>query len=418
MQKILIVGAGISGVSIAKMLTGRSEVTVYEKRNIPGGLIHCTTIDGYLYHKVGGHLFNSKIEKVLDWFWQHFDKENEFIKAKRNARILWDDKIIGYPVEGSIYQMDEKTIHSIVNDWLQLKNNKLYSDPFAYPNFEAFLKDQFGNTLYQKYFKPYNEKIWQTDLSNIPMNWLEGKLPMPNLPEMIFNNILHREESEMVHSTFYYPRNNGSQFIVNRISEGLNIICNVEINSIKYEKGQWIVNDNESFDAIIYTGDVRNLSTILKPNINKLNTVLTEVKQLHSNGTSNMLCTTDETDTSWLYIPEPSLMAHRIIYTGNFSENNNKPGERKSCVVEFSGMASVENMKNEIKKLPGNLNPIANNYEPNSYIVQNKNTRELISELKKNLIHQKFFLLGRFAEWEYYNMDKCIEASMNLSTTL
>jgi UDP-galactopyranose mutase len=81
-------------------------------------------------------------------------------------------------------------------------------------------------------------------------------------------------------------------------------------------------------------------------------------------------------------------------------------------------MASVENMKNEIKKLPGNLNPIANNYEPNSYIVQNKNTRELISELKKNLIHQKFFLLGRFAEWEYYNMDKCIEASMNLSTTL
>jgi len=26
-----------------------------------------------------------------------------------------------------------------------------------------------------------------------------------------------------------------------------------------------------------------------------------------------------------------------------------------------------------------------------------------------------FFLLGRFAEWEYYNMDKSIEAAMTLA---
>ena len=73
-------------------------------------------------------------------------------------------------------------------------------------------------------------------------------------------------------------------------------------------------------------------------------------------------------------------------------------------------------MLNEIKRLPGNLKALAFNYEPNSYIIQNETTRDDISTLKTLLKPYHIFLLGRFAEWEYYNMDKCIEAAMKLRT--
>ncbi|MEJ7682717.1 MAG: hypothetical protein WKG06_33635 [Segetibacter sp.] len=33
--------------------------------------------------------------------------------------------------------------------------------------------------LYQLYFGPYNSKIWNTDISKVPLEWLDGKLPMP-----------------------------------------------------------------------------------------------------------------------------------------------------------------------------------------------------------------------------------------------
>ena len=58
MKKVAVIGAGISGVSVARMLNEKAEVTVFEKKDKPGGLIACDVVDGNLYHKVGGHVFN------------------------------------------------------------------------------------------------------------------------------------------------------------------------------------------------------------------------------------------------------------------------------------------------------------------------------------------------------------------------
>jgi UDP-galactopyranose mutase len=71
-------------------------------------------------------------------------------------------------------------------------------------------------------------------------------------------------------------------------------------------------------------------------------------------------------------------------------------------------------MKSEIIKLPGNLNPISHNYEPNSYVIQTKVTKSLIDMIKGILSLKGIYLLGRFSEWEYYNMDKAIEAALRL----
>ena len=71
-------------------------------------------------------------------------------------------------------------------------------------------------------------------------------------------------------------------------------------------------------------------------------------------------------------------------------------------------------MSEEIKKLPGNLQPIDWNHEPNSYILHNHETASLLNEFHQNFAAEGIYLLGRFAEWEYYNMDKAIEAAMKL----
>jgi len=38
--------------------------------------------------------------------------------------------------------------------------------------------------------------------------------------------------------------------------------------------------------------------------------------------------------------------------------------------------------------------------------------------LKNDLEKYNIFLLGRFAEWGYYNMDKCIENAMALASKI
>ena len=138
------------------------------------------------------------------------------------------------------------------------------------------------------------------------------------------------------------------------------------------------------------------------------------IQGLRSNGTSNLFCETDSNDISWLYIPEIFTKAHRIIYTGNFSDSNNRGSSRKTCVVEFSGKVEYEVMVEEIKKLPGNLTALDYNYEPNSYVIQDHQTRNEINAARQALKANNIFLLGRFAEWEYYNMDKAMEAAFTL----
>ncbi|WCT13162.1 protoporphyrinogen/coproporphyrinogen oxidase [Mucilaginibacter jinjuensis] len=415
MRKVIVIGSGISGLSISRMLAEDNEVEILERDELHGGLIKCKRIDGNLFHLVGGHVFNSRNQAVLDWFWKHFDRQNEFIKANRNAKILMGDAVIGYPIENYLYQLPEQQAIIVLNELLD-KLSSGVRDVGDYANFKDFLIGNFGEELYNIYFGPYNTKIWNTDLSKVPLEWLEGKLPMPKLREVILSNVVRQEETTMVHSTFYYPCKNGSQFIVDRLAEGLSINKSYDVQSIEYldEYKLSVNNGDKIVDSIVYCGDVRKLHNIIKINDSALQKALIDISNLVSNGTSNILCETDADDISWLYLPEERFKAHRIIYTGNFSDSNNGGTARKTCVVEFSGKQNQDDMIKELALLPGNLVPLAFNYEPNSYIIQGEETREKILLLKKLLKPYRIFLLGRFAEWEYYNMDKCIEAAMDL----
>ena len=57
-------------------------------------------------------------------------------------------------------------------------------------------------------------------------------------------------------------------------------------------------------------------------------------------------------------------------------------------------------------------------YTQYTYPVQNTETRKMVDSLKKTLSNNGIFLLGRFAEWEYYNMDAAIGAAIDLGKIL
>lgn len=413
-MKIAIVGSGVSGLSAGRLLTEAGHTTtIYEAAATYGGLVKCERIDGNLFHRVGGHVFNSRNQAVLDWFWGQFDRDNEFLKAKRFAKIYMGGKYVGYPIENYLFQLPPDLVSRILDDVLQL-SSKAAQDPFSYPHFEAFLLGNFGPMLYETYFKPYNYKIWNTDLTQVPMHWLEGKLPMPNFKEMLMLNIVRQEEEGMVHASFYYAKRGGSQFIVDRLAEGQDIRLSSPVTRLEAKPQGWLVN-GEAYDAVVFTGDVRRLGQLWTDGDADTQQALQAVTNLRTNGTSNVLCECDANDMSWLYLPESHIKAHRIIYTGNFAESNNEgvstPG-RKTCVVEFSGKQDQDLMVQQLAMLPGNLKPLAFNYEPNSYVVQDIDTRTNIAQLRSITEGQQLYLLGRFGEWEYHNMDKAIEAAM------
>lgn len=420
MKKVAIIGAGISGLSTAHFLRDRYEVTVFEKESCPGGLIRCRRVDGNLFHTCGGHVFNSKRQDVLDWFWSMFAREEEFTKADRNSCVFLDQepKTVPYPIENHMYLFDEAVQHSFYQDLQEIDAVKGTEAKFTdYDNFGDFLRWRFGKTLYNLYFEPYNKKVWRRDLSTVPMSWMEGKLPMPTTQEMRENNAKRVEEKSFVHSTFWYEKNNGSQYIADKLASELDIRYNSNIERLSFDGHHWTV-CGEEFDKVVFCGNVKDLPHMVE-GVN-IDAFASAIDNLESHGTTAVFCEIDANPYSWVYQPSEKHESHRIICTGNFASSNNAslPKGRITATIEFTDAISKEDILENLSRIP--LHPVYKDhqYNPYTYPIQDANTRDMIQHLKQTLSPCGLYLTGRFADWEYYNMDVAIGASMDLCKSL
>ena len=133
MEKIGIIGAGISGLTVASLLNKTREVVVFEKEEGPGGLIRCKKLPEGLFHICGGHVFNTKVEEVQNWFWHHFDKENDFVKARRNSVVFTSEGlVIPYPVENHFFLFDKSIQNKIIQDLLFISAHPKEPSNFGY----------------------------------------------------------------------------------------------------------------------------------------------------------------------------------------------------------------------------------------------------------------------------------------------
>ena len=422
MQKIAIIGAGVSGLSAAHFLKDKYEVTVFEKEDRPGGLIKCRRVNGSLFHTCGGHVFNSKRQDVLDWFWSKFMRDEEFSKADRNSCVFMDkgdsslEHIdIPYPIENHMYLFDETIQKSFYKDLDEIDSVKGVNAKFTdYDSFGNFLRWRFGKTLYNLYFEPYNKKVWRRDLNSVPMSWMEGKLPMPTTQEMRENNANKVEEKAFVHSSFWYEKVNGSQFLADKLAEGLDIKYNTDITSLIYHEGKWNVNGT-SFDKVIFCGNIKDLVKMVD-GIN-VNEYKDSIEKLEYHGTTAVFCEIDKNPYSWIYQPSRKHESHRIICTGNFSKTNNSedlPDNRMTATIEFTDAISYEEIIDNLSRIPLNPKYIDHKYNKYTYPIQDANTRQLIKNLKSSLKVFGLYFTGRFADWEYYNMDVAMGAAMDM----
>jgi len=405
-MKIGILGAGISGLAIGRMLNDFFDVQILEKDCIHGGIARTRDIDGIAYHLTGGHCFNSKHNEVLDFVFNKVLSKEDWNKIERKAMIKFKSSEISYPIEFSvkeIYSLDKELAINIVDDFLNCK------DDGCYQNLEDWFRKKFGNTLSEEYFIPYNRKIWNKDPKNMSPLWVEGKLPIPN-KESFIESLLTLATDKMPHSSFYYPKSNNQNTFIDALASNLDIIYNTRINTIEKDgpnSSQWIINDKFKYDLIINTVPLDILPNLIK---NCPKDVLHAATMLEYNKVTTMLWETKATKNTWTYDPDESSLFHRYIHIGNFFDP-----VKNVCITEAIGEISYEEMFLNGKKDPFLIKPLDYNVSNHAYVVYNKYYLESKNIILQYLNDTGIRTLGRFGEWEYYNMDVCIKNALILS---
>jgi UDP-galactopyranose mutase len=168
-MKILIIGSGLSGISIARLLKDKGhDVSLIEKKNRIGGL--CITDineDGLMYEPFGARTFHSNNQKVIS-FVKRFDNFNGY--THRKGMIL-NGKLFPFPITKETindFEDKDKIFEELKNRPKQVDNT----------NFETACISIFGKTLYNYFIRNYTEKMWGIDPKELTAEWAPKRLEL------------------------------------------------------------------------------------------------------------------------------------------------------------------------------------------------------------------------------------------------
>src|SRR2546423_8643299 len=95
MSRVLIVGAGLTGCTVAHRLAREGVASVLlERDQVPGGLIRSEHMNGVLYEPHGSHIFHTGDEEV----WRLANQMTPFNHYRHRVRIVADGQILHCPI--------------------------------------------------------------------------------------------------------------------------------------------------------------------------------------------------------------------------------------------------------------------------------------------------------------------------------
>lgn len=188
MKKILIVGAGLTGATLARTLAESGcQVEVIDERDHVAGNCH-TEADpetGIMLHKYGAHIFHTDLERVWD-FVNRFSVFKPFI---HRVKTISCQRVYSLPLNlMTINQFFGRAFSPVeAREFLvSLANQNQYWQ--CQNNFEARAKSLLGAELYAAFFYGYTKKQWGREPRELPASIFE-RLPVRfNYDDGYFNN--------------------------------------------------------------------------------------------------------------------------------------------------------------------------------------------------------------------------------------
>ena len=426
-MKIGVLGGGLAGVSLAYFLKEKGyDVEVLEKESECGGLCRSFSKNGFSYD-LGGHIIFSKDTEILDLMVGMLG--NNVQKLYRNNKIWFKNRFVKYPFENGLAELDKEEIFECLNDFINNKHKKP-------KNFKEWIYYTFGDGLADKYLIPYNEKIWNCKAETMGLEWVE-RIPKPPVEDIIKSALGIETEGYTHQLYFYYPIKGGIQALVEAFETKLNkITFNFAVRSVKKikvgKKTKWFVSDGKDereYDRVVSCLPIFDLADALDVLPAKIGNT---VRKLKYNSLSVVMLGIDRPDKSGkfaVYYPQKDLPFHRVCFHSYMGPAYAPKG--RSLVVaeittnegdgihEMPDRELVERISRGLAK-EGFINKkdvCATDVKrmKYGYVVHDLNYGENTKLIKDYFRSFGIPLCGRFAEFEYLNMDAVVKHSKNLS---
>ncbi|MEE8467683.1 MAG: FAD-dependent oxidoreductase [Planctomycetota bacterium] len=434
-MKIAILGAGVSGLALARFLheggLPLDAVSLFEAAPVIGGLCRSKTVEGFTYDVAGGHILFSKDASAMQWMKDCAGGEEAFVRRERKTKIRFGDRWVHYPFENGIGDLPPQVNFECLSGYVKAWHQRHMDGSNPPEDFASWIRWRFGDGIAEHFMDPYNEKVWKRPLAEITSDWVAGRVPDAPVEDVIRSAVGIRTEGYSHQSIFYYPKAGGFQPITDGIATVLTdrVRLSTPVTDVVAGTDGWRVN-GEEFDLVVSTLPLDRLPDVVAdvpPD------VADAMRTLEYNGLVSFLVALDRPehpDHSWVYLPHASQgPGNRVTYISNYSPGN-APEGKTSLMVEITwpGHQAFPGFELESEVLSGlehaglitkgEVDFTDRSQVEHAYVVFDHDYERRRAAAFEWLDGQGLVTLGRFGRYEYDNSDQCVIKSRAMAAEL
>lgn len=404
--KHLIIGAGISGLTYANYCNG--DYLIVEKENEVGG--YCRTIkNGEYVWDYAGHFFHFNTEEFKTKFLNQMPAE-DIIYNEKCTKIVHGDRFVDFPFQTNIHQLEKEEFIDCLYDLFN-KEEKEHYDSFL-----DMLYGKFGKSIVEKFLKPYNEKLYAIDLTELDVDAMGRFFPYADKEAIIRN--MRKQEVNSYNASFLYPKNGAGSFIdiLYRALDLSKVLLNTEVTSVDLEKKIAVLSngDQVEYEYLVNTIPLHRFLTLVGSYgalVEEMSYNKVLVFNLGFNKRSE-LCTKEH----WLYVADKACNFYRCGFYNNILGMENlsmyiEIGYPRDAVVtdedvKLQLQLTLENLK-KLGITDDETELVAHSVimmDP-AYVHINTATNAKLDEVKAEFGKKQVYTIGRYGAWIYNSME-------------
>ncbi len=416
--RYLILGAGVTGLSAAYHL--KDDYIILEKESRVGGLCRTEVYDGFVFDHAIHVLFTN------DEYASHFIREvllkGEYHAQPRESWIYSKEVLTEFPFQAHLYGLPSDVVNECVAGLVEAKQNNDNEKP---RNFEEWIYRTFGKGIAEHFMIPYNRKAWGYDVREMDYKWIDGRVPIPSIEEIIEGAQGHTKKEYGGNKEFWYPTRGG----IESVAKGfLPYVKNIRLDALvtRIDASAKVVEVNGreqmNYEQMISTlplpalvrliedvpGDVAQAARELKYNI------------VHTVNIGIGRVPLSDTPYHWIYFPEEQFVFYRVSFPMNVHPSNVPEGtssivaevcesqwksvHKKTLVQDtLAGLRKAGILRDDDPILFSSVQTL----DP-AYVIFDLEHRKNVDLIQQYLESLDIFSCGRFGAWEYLNIDQAI----------
>jgi protoporphyrinogen oxidase len=404
---ILILGAGVTGLSLGSFLDVR-DYLILEREDSVGGYCKTKIQDGFVWD-YSGHFFHFQDPEIKNYLLENIDCE--IFTVQKKSHIYYSGNLIDFPFQNNIHQLSlDEFIECLRDVYLAEKGD---SSPRS---FKEHIYSKLGKSICDKFVVPYNEKLYAIDLNLLDIESMGRFFPEVQSFEDLLTNISSREKKISYNDTFIYPEFGCFEFIksiLKRVDES-KILLNHNVINVDLEKKEVRTAEKTfSFNKLVNT---LPLNSLLKMSGDSSETLTSNKVAVFNLGFD----LPTEITSNWIYFP-----GEEVFYRVGFY-NNIFDSSRMSLYVEI-GLSTDHSIREEelLEKVMLDLNKSGiikdQKLISKQFIVMSpayshitEKSKSVYSDWCDKWNGSGIYSIGRYGEWTYCSIEDNIKQAKKL----